>query len=223
MDEVCIDRLLAELDTAEQTKGVYFYGKRVFDVIVASILLVVLSPVMLLIAGIIWTNGRKPVFGHTRVGKSGQLFRCYKFRTMVPDADVRLANLLFNRPDLEQEWKEDFKLKSDPRITAIGAFLRKTSLDELPQLYNVIRGDMSLVGPRPIIVQELEKYGDHVKHYLSVKPGITGLWQVGGRNNLTYDQRVALDVNYVENHSLLMDILILFKTIFAVFAFKGAY
>jgi len=223
MDEVCIDRLLAELDTSEQAKGVYFYGKRVFDVVLASTLIVVLAPVMLAITLIIWLNGRSPVFGHTRVGKSGQLFRCYKFRTMVPDADVRLANLLFTRPDLEQEWKEEFKLKSDPRVTSIGAFLRKTSLDELPQLFNVLKGEMSLVGPRPVIVQELEKYGDKVKHYLSVKPGITGLWQVGGRNNLSYEQRVALDVNYVENHSLLIDIIILFKTIFAVFAFKGAY
>lgn len=223
MDEVCIDRLLTELDTSEQVKGVYYYGKRIFDVVLALFLLLALSPIMIGIALLIWANGRNPVFGHTRVGKSGQLFRCYKFRTMVPDADARLAHLLFTRPDLEQEWKEDFKLRSDPRITVLGSFLRKTSMDELPQLWNVIKGDMSLVGPRPIIIPELDKYGDKIRHYLSVKPGITGLWQVGGRNNLTYDERVALDVNYVENHSLILDIIILFKTIFAVFAFKGAF
>jgi undecaprenyl-phosphate galactose phosphotransferase len=151
------------------------------------------------------------------------MFPCYKFRTMHVDAEQQLRDLLASDPAARAEWEREFKLRNDPRITRIGHFLRRTSLDELPQLFNVIRGEMSLVGPRPIIQAELARYGDDVDYFLMVRPGMTGLWQVSGRNDVDYDTRVYLDTWYVKNWSLWYDIAILFKTVRVVFARKGAY
>jgi undecaprenyl-phosphate galactose phosphotransferase len=151
------------------------------------------------------------------------MFGCLKFRSMVPDADEILKRRLDDDPDARTEWEQGFKLKDDPRITPIGAFLRRTSLDELPQLWNVLKGEMSLVGPRPIIEEELERYGDQVGYYLETRPGITGLWQISGRNNTSYDDRVALDSWYVRNWSLWYDLVILVKTINVVVKGQGAY
>ncbi len=189
----------------------------------ALFLLLVLSPLLLLIAALIWRRDGAPIiFAHYRVGCSGKLFKCYKFRTMYVDAERVLADLLRDNPSARAEWERDQKLTDDPRITPIGRFLRKTSLDELPQLFNVLRGDMNAVGPRPITVDELDRYGRERWHYLAVRPGITGLWQVSGRNNLSYAARVALDREYVETRNLWLDIGILFRTIEVVLNHDGA-
>lgn len=189
----------------------------------AAALLVLLSPLMLLVAWLTWRRDGAPIFfAHYRVGFDGKLFRCLKFRTMYRDAEQMLADLLRDNPDARAEWARDQKLTNDPRITPVGNFLRRTSLDELPQLFNVLRGEMNLVGPRPITVAELTRYGRVRWHYLSVRPGLTGLWQVSGRNNTTYEERVALDRRYVEQHSIWLDFRILFKTIKVVVARDGA-
>jgi len=190
---------------------------------VALVLLLLLSPVLLAITFFIWrTDGAPVLFGHYRVGQGGKLFRCMKFRTMLRNSEQVLAELLATDESAREEWARDQKLSNDPRITGIGHFLRKSSLDELPQLLNVLRGEMVLVGPRPVTVAELTRYGKVRWHYLSVRPGITGLWQVSGRNNTTYDERVALDRRYVEQKSLWMDVGILFKTVKVVVAREGA-
>ena len=189
----------------------------------AGVLLLLLSPLMLFIAFMTWRRDGAPIlFGHYRVGANGKLFRCLKFRTMYRNAEQMLADLLRDSPTARAEWDRDQKLTNDPRVTPIGDFLRRTSLDELPQLINVLRGEMTLVGPRPITVAELTRYGVVRWHYLSVRPGLTGLWQVSGRNNTTYEERVALDRRYVEHRSTWMDVKILFKTIKVVLARDGA-
>lgn len=189
----------------------------------AVVLLVVLSPTLLAVMVLLWRADGLPVFfAHDRVGQDGRLFRCLKFRSMRRDADRLLARLLAEDPAAALEWQRDRKLTHDPRITAIGAFLRRTSLDELPQLLNVVRGDMHLVGPRPVTVAELSKYGDSRWHYVSVKPGMTGLWQVSGRNDTTYEERVALDRRYVESRSLVADVAILLRTVKVVLRRDGA-
>ncbi len=189
----------------------------------ALVLLVLLSPLLAVVSYLIWRRDGAPIFfAHYRVGLDGKLFHCLKFRSMLLDSERALADLLRDDPAAREEWARDQKLTHDPRITAIGHFLRKTSLDELPQLFNVLRGEMHLVGPRPITVSELPRYG-HVRwHYLSVRPGITGLWQVSGRNNTSYEERVALDRRYVEQRSLLGDIGILVKTVRVVLLREGA-
>ncbi len=197
--------------------------KRLFDLMTASIMLLLLSPVMLALATLVKRDGGPAFFGHTRIGQNGQPFKCYKFRSMVVNSQEVLAELLANSAEARAEWERDFKLKDDPRVSRIGAFLRKSSLDELPQLWNVIKGDMSLVGPRPVIQAELERYGEDVSYYLEAKPGVTGLWQVSGRNDVDYDTRVYLDAWYVKNWSLWTDISILFKTIGVVLGRDGAY
>jgi lipopolysaccharide/colanic/teichoic acid biosynthesis glycosyltransferase len=191
--------------------------------LLAMVLLALLAPMLLVVMVLIWqVDGAPILFGHYRVGKNGRLFRCLKFRSMRRDAAHVLAELLQNDPDAAREWKRDHKLTNDPRITPIGNFLRRTSLDELPQLLNVIRGDMHLVGPRPVTVAELEKYGNSRWHYVSVKPGMTGLWQVSGRNNTSYEERVALDRHYVESQSMAFDAAILLKTVKVVLFREGA-
>lgn len=197
--------------------------KRIFDTAGALVLLLVLTPVLLLIALLIRRDGGPALFAHPRVGKRGKIFLCYKFRTMVVDAEQRLEHLLQEQPELRTQWESERKLKHDPRVNRLGRFLRATSLDELPQLINVVRGDMSLVGPRPVVRAELPKYGDDVGYYLMVRPGMTGLWQVSGRSDLDYDSRVYLDTWYVKNWSLWHDQIILFKTIHVVFHRAGAY
>ncbi|WP_423760104.1 sugar transferase [Burkholderia sp. NLJ2] len=197
--------------------------KRSFDLVGASLLLVVLAPALLGIAWTVRRDGGRAIFGHERVGRNGRPFKCLKFRSMVTNADAVLKALLERDPDARAEWDREFKLKNDVRITPIGRFLRKTSLDELPQLVNVLKGDMSLVGPRPIVEAELERYGADVRYYLMAKPGMTGLWQVSGRNDTDYSTRVSLDVSYVREWSLRRDIGILFRTINVVLRGSGAY
>lgn len=203
----------------------YFYRtfKRGADVVLASTLLVVLSPVIAGIAIGIRSTGAKPLFSHSRIGKHGRPFQCYKFRSMVMNADSVLNQYLANNLEAREEWGRDQKLRKDPRVTRIGHFLRRSSLDEIPQLLNVLKGEMSLVGPRPVVHEELEKYGPHLSHYLAVRPGVTGLWQVSGRNDTGYDERVALDCWYVRNRSLWLDAKILLKTLAVPFRRGGAY
>ncbi|MCA8958388.1 MAG: sugar transferase, partial [Planctomycetes bacterium] len=162
------------------------------------------------------------LFAHRRLGRDGRWFSVWKFRTMVIDADRKLAEYLAEHPELQREWQETHKLKSDPRITRVGRFLRRSSLDELPQIWSVLTGRMSLVGPRPIVADEVVKYGDAYALYTSVPPGITGLWQVSGRNNTTYPQRVALDAAYVRNWSIWLDLYVLYRTVKTVLRREGA-
>ncbi len=197
--------------------------KDTLDRIGAAIALVLLSPIFIVIAWMIRTDGGPAMYGHRRIGKNGQSFTCLKFRSMVINSQEILNNLLADDPALRKEFEETYKLKNDPRVTKIGKFLRKTSLDELPQLLNVLRGDMSLTGPRPIVENEKKYYAEKIHEYLSVRPGITGLWQVSGRSDTGYDQRVSLDSWYVKNWSLWNDMIILFKTILVVLKRKGAY
>lgn len=194
-----------------------------FNQLAALLLLVLLGPLMAVVTFLIWRRDGAPVlFAHYRVGCDGKLFRCMKFRSMLRNSEQVLADLLRDDPQARAEWDRDQKLVNDPRITPVGHFLRKSSLDELPQLLNVLRGEMNLVGPRPITVAELTRYGRVRWHYLSVRPGITGLWQVSGRNNTTYEERVALDRRYVEQRSLLTDVWILVKTVRVVVLREGA-
>jgi Undecaprenyl-phosphate galactose phosphotransferase WbaP len=198
-------------------------SKRVFDLIVAAVLLIGVGPAMLVIALLVRRDGGPALFGHTRIGASGRNFRCWKFRTMVVDSDRVLRELLERDAEARSEWERDFKLRRDPRITRIGSFLRKTSLDELPQLINVLTGEMSLAGPRPIVRQEVERYGDYIASYWQCRPGLSGPWQVSGRNDVSYQTRVTLDHHYVENWSFARDIAILAKTVVVVLRRSGAY
>lgn len=192
--------------------------------LIASLALVFLAPLMLLVAIAIFVHDGGPViFAHRRIGRHGRTFPCLKFRSMAIDAEERLAEVLRTDPAARAEWERDHKLRNDPRITRLGAFLRKTSLDELPQLFNVFRGEMSLVGPRPIVEGEICKYGRRFKHYCAVKPGITGIWQVSGRNDTTYAARVAMDSVYAQRRSLRLDMTVLFLTVPAVLARRGSY
>ena len=175
--------------------------KRMFDTLVASFLMILFSPLFLYLFLQIKKDGGPAFFKQQRIGRKGQAFDCLKFRTMVVDAESRLQDLLNQNPALLEQWASDHKIKNDPRITPLGAFLRRTSLDEIPQLLNVLKGEMSLVGPRPIVKAELEKYGDDVEYFLMVRPGMTGLWQVSGRSDMSYDKRVYLDTWYVKNWS----------------------
>lgn len=197
--------------------------KRVFDTVAAALLLVMLSPLLLVLAVLIRRDGGPALFAHPRIGKQGRVFNCYKFRTMVVDAEKQLEQLLQKRPELRHQWQRERKLRQDPRVSPIGRLLRRTSLDELPQLINVVRGEMSLVGPRPVVRTELQRYGDEVGYYLMVRPGMTGLWQVSGRNDVDYDTRVYLDTWYVKNWSLWHDLVILIKTVRVVLSRSGAY
>lgn len=197
--------------------------KRCFDIVGATLLLGLLSPLFVYLAYKVSRDGGSPFFGHERVGQGGKKFYCYKFRSMIVNAQEVLADLLAKDAQVKAEWEKDFKLKNDPRINSVGHFLRRTSLDELPQLWNVLTGDMSLVGPRPVVQPELERYSEDIVYYLMVKPGMTGLWQVSGRNDVDYETRVYFDSWYVKNWSLWGDIAILFKTISVVTGRRGAY
>lgn len=199
------------------------FAKRVFDIAGSAALLVLLAPFFATIAWRIRRDGGRAFYAHVRVGRHGRPFKCYKFRSMIANADQVLAEVLASDPAARAEWERDFKLKNDPRITPVGAFLRKTSLDELPQLWNVLKGEMSMVGPRPIVTAELERYGDLVGYYLEARPGMTGLWQISGRNDVDYADRVNLDAWYVKNWSLWYDIAILLKTVKVVLGKSGAY
>lgn len=198
--------------------------KSLFDYFVSLFLILLTLPFLVSLWVLVFvSSGGKPLFKHRRIGQDGRSFNVYKFRTMKKDADKILAELLRSNSKVKEEWEKEFKLKDDPRITRIGKFLRKTSLDELPQIINVLQGKMSLVGPRPIVKEEIEKYGDYFDYFTAVKPGITGLWQVSGRNDISYDDRVAIDVWYTRNWSIGLDILILIKTFSVVISKKGSY
>jgi Undecaprenyl-phosphate galactose phosphotransferase WbaP len=198
-------------------------SKRAFDLVGSISLLLLLSPLLGLLVCKVSKDGGNPFFGHMRVGQNDKPFKCYKFRSMVLNAQEVLKHVLAHDPVAKAEWDRDFKLKNDPRISKLGKILRRTSLDELPQLFNVLKGEMSLVGPRPVVQAELERYGEDVDYYLMAKPGMTGLWQVSGRNDVDYTTRVYLDSWYVKNWSLWSDIAILFKTISVVTKRSGAY
>lgn len=198
--------------------------KRIFDIVATVCGGILILPILGIIAILIYLDSPGPiVFGHKRVGQGGKSFSCYKFRSMVPNAQEALEQYLKDNLAAREEWERDFKLKDDPRVTRIGKFLRKTSLDELPQLWNVLVGDMSLVGPRPIVRDEIVKYGDYINDFYLVPPGITGVWQVSGRSDTTYEERVLMDSWYVHNWSVWIDIVYLLKTVLAVAKSKGAY
>ncbi|OOF53787.1 UDP-phosphate galactose phosphotransferase [Rodentibacter genomosp. 2] len=197
--------------------------KRTTDIVGSIFIIIVLSPVLIVLYFLIKKDGGNSIYGHPRIGQNGKTFKCLKFRSMVTNSQEVLDKLLNDSPESRAEWEKDFKLKNDPRITKIGAFIRKTSLDELPQLFNVLKGEMSLVGPRPIVQEELERYEADVDYYLMAKPGMTGLWQVSGRNDVDYGTRIYFDAWYVKNWSLWNDIAILFKTVNVVLNRDGAY
>lgn len=197
--------------------------KRALDIVGSLVLAAVFSPLMLAIVLLLRKEGGPVIYRHWRVGRGGRIFECVKFRTMIPDADHALCELLEQDSKLKGEWVRNHKLRCDPRVTRLGRFLRRTSLDELPQLWNVIRGEMSLVGPRPVVRHELLRYGRSIPVYLSSKPGITGLWQVKGRNDTDYRRRVALDVYYVRRQNLFLDLYILLQTTRVVLMGRGAY
>jgi exopolysaccharide production protein ExoY len=192
------------------------FGKRLFDLLLALLLLPVICPVILMLWLIVSCDGGAGFFGHTRIGRNGQIFRCWKIRSMVPDAELALKNHLASEPAAAREWLRSFKLDDDPRVTKFGSFVRKTSLDELPQILNVLKGEMSFVGPRPVTQRELRKYGPGKSAYLATTPGITGLWQVSGRNSTSYAERVEFDIQYVQQKSLALDLKIISKTAAAV-------
>lgn len=199
-------------------------GKFLFDKGFSVFALILLAPVLLAISIAILVTERQPVlFSQMRIGENGRLFRCWKFRTMARGADKKLAAVLAADPALRAEWEMNFKLQEDPRITRLGRILRKTSLDELPQFWNVLIGQMSLVGPRPIVPDEVARYGDCYWAYAAVRPGLTGVWQVQGRSDTTYPQRVAMDVDYALNRTFFGDISIILRTIRVVLFRVGAY
>lgn len=199
-------------------------SKALLDFILTLVVGLALLPLLGLIALLVKFSSPGPVFyGQKRLGRNGRPFMAWKFRSMVPDADRALANYLASHPHLKDQWETDQKLRYDPRVTAIGRFLRRTSLDELPQLWNVLRGEMSLVGPRPIVDEEIPRYAEKYSLYTRVLPGLTGLWQVSGRNNVSYAERVNLDAYYVRNWSVWLDIYILIKTVWVVIRGDGAY
>ncbi|MBK0033749.1 undecaprenyl-phosphate galactose phosphotransferase WbaP [Erwinia sp. S43] len=197
--------------------------KRSFDIVASLGIIIVLSPLLLYVCYKVKKDGGPGIYGHERIGKLGKKFKCLKFRSMAVNSKELLEELLEKDQLAKAEWDETFKLKNDPRITKIGHFLRRTSMDELPQLFNVLRGEMSLVGPRPIIQEELERYREQVDYYLMSKPGMTGLWQVSGRSDVDYETRVYFDAWYVKNWSMWNDIAILFKTVGVVLKKDGAY
>jgi exopolysaccharide production protein ExoY len=197
--------------------------KLLLDIVLAATILFAVAPLMLTIYAFIKLyDGGPALYKQTRIGIRQRPFTCFKFRSMVIDADSVLSEYLVHNPEAHGEWEANQKLINDPRVTRLGYFLRTTSLDELPQLFNVLRGDMSLVGPRPITAAELPRYGDYLTHYLSVRPGITGLWQVSGRSNCSYEARVLLDVQYVQEWGLVKDIVIILRTIPIVLMRRGS-
>jgi lipopolysaccharide/colanic/teichoic acid biosynthesis glycosyltransferase len=200
--------------------------KRLFDIIFSLLVLICCAPVYLLLAGsIAFTSSGAVFYTQERVGKNRQHFYCIKFRTMIPDAELHLQKMMSQSDTLRQEFSENFKLKDDPRITKIGKFLRITNLDEFPQFINVLKGEMSVVGPRPLVPEELARYGKDIDRVLTIRPGITGLWQVSGRNDIPYDERIRIDVRYVKERNLWLDLQIVSKTILLTLMTKnnGAY
>lgn len=195
---------------------------RAVDLIIAALAIAFLFPLLIAVYVCVRASDGGPgIFHQHRIGKDGQTFRCLKFRSMVVDANERLAELLRTDPEALAEWRRDQKLRKDPRITLFGHFLRKSSIDELPQLWNVLRGEMSIIGPRPIVAEEVERYGRYFVEYVKVKPGLSGLWQVSGRNDVSYRRRVALDVAYVRNRSIQLNLSIMVRTVPVVLLSRG--
>ncbi len=199
--------------------------KRAFDILFSFCFLLIGLPFLLIIALAIYLSARvNPFYTQERIGRGGKIFKCYKFRTMHKDAEQRLESLLESHPHLKAEWEAKHKLSNDPRIIPIGKILRKTSLDELPQFLNVLKGDLSIVGPRPVVQIEIQKhYGAKAYKILSIRPGITCLWQVSGRSDTSYQQRIKLDELYVDTQSFLLDLKLILKTVPAMVSAKGAY
>ena len=199
-------------------------ARRAFDIVIAAALVILLAPLLVVVAALVWAqDGGPALFAHERIGIGGKAFKCLKFRSMLTDSETRLATLLASDPAARAEWERDHKLRSDPRITRLGRFLRRSSIDELPQLFNVLRGEMSLVGPRPIVEAEVGRYGRRFRHYTNVKPGITGLWQVSGRNNTSYRRRIALDSVFGQRVTLGLYVKILLLTVPAVLLSRGSF
>ena len=218
-------RVIKKEKTKTNKKIMYNFIKRTIDVIGALIGIIILIPATIIIylARKILKEDKGPLFyEQLRYGKNGKVFRLYKFRSMCIGADKKLKEYLENNEEARKEFEKTHKLQNDPRITKIGNFLRKTSLDELPQMINILRGDMSFVGPRPVVEKEVEDYGKNKEKFLSVKPGLTGYWQVNGRSNTTYEERMEMELYYVDNCSLWLDIKIFFKTFITVFKKEGA-
>jgi len=206
------------------TRPVNLFLKRCIDLGLLFVSSPLTVPLILIISVLVKCTSKGPVFyGHTRIGKNGKMIKTWKFRSMVVDADKRLKELLQTNPALKKEWEENQKLEHDPRITAIGTFLRKTSLDELPQFFNILLGQMSLVGPRPVVEAERKKYGDKFTYIFSVTPGLSGMWQISGRSSTGYDERITLDTFYIQNWSIWLDIWIILRTVLVVITGKGAY
>jgi lipopolysaccharide/colanic/teichoic acid biosynthesis glycosyltransferase len=202
------------------------FNKRLFDIIFSLLVLVFCAPVYIALSlAIVCTSSGSIFYIQERVGKNHRHFGCIKFRTMIPDADRLLDEMMAQSEDMRQEFSENFKLKQDPRITKIGKFLRTTNLDEFPQFINVLKGEMSVVGPRPLVPEEIARYGTKIDRVLMIRPGITGLWQVSGRNDIPYEQRIAIDVSYVRRRNFWLDLRIIFKTILLTVLPKnnGAY
>ena len=198
--------------------------KRIFDFLLALSAIVILSPLLVCVAiAVRLSDGGPAFFGHTRIGFSGKTFKCWKFRSMIPNSDAVFKEYLVQNPDAAEEWRKNQKIQNDPRITRLGYFLRKYSIDELPQLFNILVGDMSFVGPRPIQRSEYEKYGFSLRHYLSTRPGLTGLWQISGRSNSTYQKRVVFDRYYVTHWRMLTDIALIIKTVPVAVTGSGSY
>ena len=211
-----------KLNSKISTKSflVYNFFKRSFDIISASIGILFLLPLFIVLAILVKLDSKGPIFfSHKRIGKNGKIIGIYKFRSMVSNSEEIFKNFT---EEQKKEFEKNFKLDDDPRITKIGGFLRKTSLDELPQLLNIIKGDMSVVGPRPIVRAEVEKYGVCADKLFSVKPGLTGFWQANGRSDTTYEERVQMDMYYIDNRSFLLDIRIILKTVISVIRKEGA-
>ena len=209
-----------EKNTVNDKKKVYKAIKRVFDIVFSLIGMVLLSPVFFIIAVIIKLDSKGPVFFvHSRIGEKGKPIGIYKFRTMVNNAEDLIKSFT---PEQKEEFERSYKLEDDPRITKVGDFLRKTSLDELPQILNILKGELSIIGPRPIVENELEKYGDNKDKFLSARPGLTGYWAANGRSDISYEDRMEMELYYVDNMSFKLDVKIFFKTIFAVIKKEGA-
>ncbi len=216
--------ILGFLSTHFLTKKSNLILKRVLDILLILLFAWLLIPLILIISVITKFTSKGPVFyGHRRIGKNGKEFKCWKFRSMVINADEKLNAILKENPQMKKEWEKERKIENDPRVTPFGKFLRKTSLDEIPQLLNVLTGEMSLIGPRPVTKPELSKYGDKVDYILSVMPGLSGMWQISGRSDTVYEERITLDTYYIQNWSIWLDIWILIKTLWVVLKGKGAY
>jgi exopolysaccharide production protein ExoY len=197
--------------------------KRIFDIVVATSALILLSPLFVMLAlAVLILEGRPVIFRHRRLSAQAKAFDCLKFRSMMRNAEEKLQTHLSENPEAASEWEANQKLRHDPRITPFGAFLRTSSLDELPQLINIIRGEMSLVGPRPIVAEELSRYGAHAQTYLSVRPGLTGLWQINGRSDCPYEERIELDLDYIQNWSFGNDLSIVARTLMVVVSGRGS-